>query len=71
MKKKSLIDRFLYSVEKVGNALPHPATLFALFAFSVVILSWIISLFDPNVVNPATGEQIKVVNLLSDRKSVV
>ena len=62
---KSLINRFLYTVEKVGNALPHPASLFALFALSVIILSWVISLFDPQVINPATGEQIKVVNLLS------
>ena len=65
MKQKSLIDKFLYSVEKVGNALPHPATLFALFALFVLLLSWIVSLFDPQVVNPATGEAVHVVNLLS------
>ena len=65
MNNKSFINRFLVTVEKVGNALPHPATLFALFAFSVVILSWIISLIDPTVINPATGLPIKVVNLLS------
>ena len=65
--KKTLINRFLYSVEKVGNALPNPTTLFALFAFSVLVLSWIVSLFDPEVANPATGEAIHVVNLLSQR----
>ncbi len=63
--KKSLINKFLYYVEKVGNALPNPATLFALFALSVILLSWIVSLFDPEVINPATGESIHVVNLLS------
>ena len=63
--KKSLINKFLYYVEKVGNALPNPATLFALFALSVIILSWIVSLFNPEVTNPATGESIHVVNLLS------
>ena len=65
--KKTLINRFLYTVEKVGNALPNPTTLFALFAFGVLVLSWIVSLFDPEVVNPATGEAIHVVNLLSSR----
>ena len=65
--KKTLINRFLYTVEKVGNALPNPTTLFALFAFGVLVLSWIVSLFDPEVVNPATGEAIHVVNLLSRR----
>jgi aminobenzoyl-glutamate transport protein len=31
-KKRSLIDRFLNIVERGGNALPHPASLFAIFA---------------------------------------
>ena len=31
-KKHSLMDRFLTIVERGGNALPHPATLFALLA---------------------------------------
>ena len=53
------------TVEKVGNALPHPATLFALLAFSVLILSWIVSLIDPTVINPANNQAIKAVNLLS------
>lgn len=65
MKKKSLIDKFLLTVEKVGNALPHPATLFALLAFSVLVLSWIVSLIDPTVINPANNQTIKAVNLLS------
>ena len=65
MTKKSFIDRFLLTIEKVGNALPHPATLFALFAFSVIILSWIVSLINPEVINPATGDPIRAVNLLS------
>jgi aminobenzoyl-glutamate transport protein len=63
--KKSLIDRFLSLVEKVGNALPHPATLFFLFAVGVIILSGIVSLFDLEVTHPGTGEIVKPVNLLS------
>lgn len=36
---KTLFTRFLDFVEWLGNLLPHPVTLFALFAFGVVLLS--------------------------------
>lgn len=61
----SLINRFLNIVEKTGNALPHPATLFAMFALAVLVLSWVMSLFNPQVVHPGTGQVIQVVNLMS------
>ena len=64
-KKKSLIDRFLTLVEKVGNALPHPATLFFLFAVGVIFLSGIASMFDLEVIHPGTKETIRPFNLLS------
>jgi aminobenzoyl-glutamate transport protein len=64
-KRKGAIDVFLNFVEKVGNALPHPATLFALFALLVVVLSWFVGLFDLSVVHPGTGETITPFNLLS------
>lgn len=62
---QKFISRFLTIIEKVGNALPHPATLFALFAIGVVVLSGIISLFDFSVVHPGTGETIEVISLFS------
>lgn len=37
--KKTLFTRFLDFVEWLGNLLPHPVTLFALFAIGVVFLS--------------------------------
>lgn len=56
----------LYWIEKGGNALPHPATLFAILAFLILVLSWIGgSLFDWTAIHPATGETIHAVNLLS------
>ncbi len=64
-KKKSGIDKFLSIIERIGNALPHPATLFASFAALIIILSWIASLFDLAVVHPGTGEIVTPVNLLS------
>ncbi|MGL5000641.1 MAG: AbgT family transporter [Cetobacterium sp.] len=41
VKKKSFIDKFLNIIEKGGNALPHPATLFGILAVVVIILSGI------------------------------
>lgn len=63
--KKSLVDKFLSSVEKIGNMLPHPATLFASFALLVIIASWIASFFDLSVIHPGTKEEIKSFNLVS------
>jgi aminobenzoyl-glutamate transport protein len=60
-----VIARFLEVVEKVGNALPHPATLFALFALGVVILSGIAAQFELAVKHPGTGEMVEPVSLLS------
>ncbi|MDL2308963.1 AbgT family transporter [Bacteroidales bacterium OttesenSCG-928-B11] len=56
---------FLGFIEKVGNALPHPASLFAIFAITVLILSWIGYMLGWSAIHPATGEQIDVVNLIS------
>ena len=64
-KSKNYIERFLGIVENVGNSLPHPTTLFALFAISVIILSWFVSIFDFQVIHPGTGEIIKPISLLS------
>ena len=47
------ISRFLHVVEWLGNPLPHPVTLFALFAAGVVVLSGILGYFDVAVVDPA------------------
>ena len=61
-KSKSLFNKFLNFVEIGGNALPHPGTLFAIFAFSVIILSGIADYFGWQAVHPGTGELIKQVN---------
>lgn len=62
---KGWINKFLTIVERVGNMLPHPATLFAGFALLVVLLSGLLSLFDVSVTHPGTNETIHVVNLVS------
>ncbi len=58
-------QRFLDVIEFAGNKLPHPATLFALLALLVVVLSWIFSQLGLSVEDPLEGEQVEVFNLLS------
>lgn len=45
-------NRFLKFVEWLGNLLPHPVTLFAIFALLVVVASGIAGYFDLSVVDP-------------------
>ena len=61
----SWLQRFLNGVERAGNALPHPATLFALLALGVVFVSWLCHALGVAVTNPATGKVVAAVNLLS------
>jgi len=65
MTKKSRFARVLDTIEVVGNRLPHPATLFFIMAVIVALVSWWASAFDLQATHPATGEIIKVKNLLS------
>jgi len=65
IQKRTLFQRFLSITEKAGNALPHPATLFALFALSTLVISFIAHSFGWNAVHPGTGEIIEPVNLLT------
>ncbi|NNF67634.1 MAG: AbgT family transporter, partial [Gammaproteobacteria bacterium] len=70
---ESRITRFLHVVEWLGNALPHPVTLFALFAAGVVVLSGIMGFFEVSVIDPrpegARGRSpngmIEVVSLMN------
>jgi len=51
--------------EKAGNALPHPATLFALFALAALLFSALGHVLGWTAIHPATNEIIRPVNLLS------
>jgi len=61
----NFIDRSLAIVEKIGNKLPSPITLFAIFAIGVIFLSWFVSLFDFSVVLPGSNKVVRPLNLLS------
>jgi aminobenzoyl-glutamate transport protein len=49
---RGLFARFLNVVEWLGNLLPHPVTLFALFALGVVLLSGLASWLEWSVIDP-------------------
>jgi len=59
------LNKFINVVEKGGNALPHPAALFGIIALITLVISAIGYYLGWQGINPATGETIKVINLLS------
>ncbi|RTE86406.1 MULTISPECIES: AbgT family transporter [Gammaproteobacteria] len=68
MGRRGWFTRFLDGVEWLGNLLPHPITLFALFSVFVILASGIASYFGLAVADPrpgSEGEMIAVNNLLS------
>ncbi len=70
---KGWFNRFLATVEWLGNLLPHPVTLFALFALGIILLSGLLGYFEVSVVDPrpegssgrAADGLIKVVSLVN------
>ena len=60
-----LLPRGLELIELAGNALPHPATLFLVMALAVIVVSGIAAAAGLSAVNPASGETVEVVSLLS------
>lgn len=63
--KTGILQKMLNWTEKAGNALPHPGTLFALFALATLILSAVGAYLGWEVIHPGTKELIQPVNLLS------
>jgi aminobenzoyl-glutamate transport protein len=54
---------FLATVERGGNALPHPGTLFAILSVVIVVISAIAARMGLEVTHPGTGELIQPVSL--------
>jgi aminobenzoyl-glutamate transport protein len=61
----SAFQRFLTLVERTGNALPHPATLFVGLAAIVVLASGLFSALGVAVTHPSTGQIVGAVNLMT------
>ncbi|WP_181347837.1 AbgT family transporter [Thalassobacillus sp. CUG 92003] len=65
-KRNGLFQKFLDGIEKVGNKLPHPVTLFAILALVVIALSALVSSLGISVEHPGEeGKMVEVKNLLN------
>lgn len=63
--RRSPLAVFLSLVERGGNALPHPAALFLIFALAVIVLSDLFARSGITALHPGTGEAIRPVSLLT------
>jgi aminobenzoyl-glutamate transport protein len=59
------IQRFLDLVERAGNRLPDPITLFAILIAIVMVASWMATAAGAGAIHPGTGEPIEPINLFS------
>ncbi len=65
MNPSHLINRMLLSVEKAGNALPHPTILFIFLCALILIISGIAGAVGVSAIHPISGDTITGVNLIS------
>ncbi|MDR1831375.1 MAG: AbgT family transporter [Fusobacteriaceae bacterium] len=65
VQKKSVLDRFLSAVERVGNKLPDSNLLFILLALAVAVISAICAAANVSAIHPATGAEIKAWSILT------
>ena len=62
--RPGVAQRFLDWVERAGNKLPQPVTLFAWMIVFVLVASFVAKMLGTSAVHPGTGETIRAVNLL-------
>lgn len=66
-KPKGVIAKFLDIIERVGNKLPDPAILFFILLLVVWGLSALLSPMTFSEIDPRTGENVEILNLLTGR----
>ncbi|GAB4461409.1 MAG: AbgT family transporter [Bacteroidales bacterium] len=64
-KSSNLFDKILNGIEKGGNALPSPSTLFAGFAIFTILISAAANYLGVQAIHPVTNEVINVDSLAS------
>lgn len=64
-KNNGAFNRFLNTIEKVGNKLPHPFMLFFYLTLILIAFSFVLGTMQAAVVHPTSGEEVVVKNLLS------
>ncbi len=62
---KGLLSKFLDIVERGGNKLPDPLSLFFILSALVLMASWVLSSMGLQVTHPSDGSVIAVQNLLN------
>ncbi|WP_110929025.1 AbgT family transporter [Bacillus massiliglaciei] len=62
---KKWTSRFLDAIEKAGNKLPDPVTLFVIMSLIILGASFILSSLGVSATEPGTGKKIEAVNLLN------
>lgn len=63
--RRGPVPALLDLVERVGNRLPDPVTIFILLAVAALLLSWVASRAGLSIVHPVTGDTVTAVNLLN------
>lgn len=63
--KQSWVQRFLNSVERVGNKLPDPAIIFLFALLLIWVLSWLLSGVNFSAIDPRSDAPIIINNLLT------
>jgi aminobenzoyl-glutamate transport protein len=63
--KKSMLNRFLDTIEWAGNKLPDPAVLFLILMLAVWVISAILAPISFTEIDPRTGDDLRVQNLLT------
>lgn len=58
-------SKVLNAIERAGNKLPDPVSLFMIFSVTVMIVSFLVAKAGSSGVNPSTGETVTAVNILS------
>ncbi len=61
----ALVQRWLNRLERMGNLLPHPASLFLILCGVMLIASWLLHTAGVSVKHPVTGATVQAFNLLS------
>lgn len=63
--RRKFFDRFLDGIEKVGNRLPDPVTLFVILIAVVMLSSWLAAVLGAAVTHPGSGDTIRAVSLFA------
>ncbi len=63
--RRSLLDRFLSSIEAVGNRLPDPAILFLLLLLVTWVASALLAPIEFTETHPRTGDPLRIQNQLT------